>query len=141
MRYVRVRNETRGVTLTARAIAAERFWLRLRGLLGRPRLEQGEGLLITPCRAVHMMGMKYPIDVIFLDRDGRVLGIERELEPGAKSAWYRSARHALELPAGTADVSATAPGDLLVIESVEESKDSASVVIDPRPHRTLPGAA
>lgn len=80
---------------------ADTFWRRLRGLLGRPPLQAGEGLLLRPCRAVHMHGMKYPLDVIFLDRSGAVVAIYEHLAPGAKTRWHRPAYEALELPAGT----------------------------------------
>jgi uncharacterized membrane protein (UPF0127 family) len=117
MRYVRIQNLTRGVSLADRAGLADTFWLRLRGLLGRPALGEGEGLLITPCRAVHMKGMKYAIDVAFLDLQGRVVAAISELKPGAKSGWQRGAKHALELPAGVLRETGTRVGDAVKIES------------------------
>lgn len=116
MRIAILHNTTRGVDLAARCGVADSFWSRLRGLLGQPQLREGQGLLITPCRAVHMMGMKYAIDVVFLDREGRVVGLEPRLEPRAKSAWYPRARHALELPAGTVEATGTRLGDVITID-------------------------
>lgn len=116
IRYARVRNLTRETEIAGDCGLADTFWLRLRGLLGRPPLEDGEGLLITPCRAVHMVGMKYPVDVAFLDRAGRVVALEPDLRPGQKSGWHASARHALELPAGTIAATATEVGDHLAID-------------------------
>jgi uncharacterized protein len=121
MRLLRVHNVTRDITLADRAGAADNFWLRLRGLLGRPPLRAGDGLLLTPCSAVHMMGMKYPIDVAFVDREGLVVGLKSDLPPGGKSGWHRGARHALELPAGTLAATGTAPGDRLSIESIQDA--------------------
>lgn len=113
-----IRNDTRSTEVATECDLADTFWLRLRGLLGRPPLRTGEGLLITPCRAVHMMGMKYPLDVVFLDRDARVVGLETALAPGAKSAWYARARHALELPVGSIARTGTEIGDSFAIEPV-----------------------
>lgn len=115
MRYVAVRNGTREVTVAEMTLAADTFWLRLRGLLGRPPLKRGEGLLLTPCKAVHMLAMRYPIDVAFLDAGGQVVGLSRGLAPGARSGWHSTARSALELPAGRLDETGTVAGDQMVI--------------------------
>lgn len=75
------------------------WWDRLRGLLGRPVPAAGFGLLIAPCRAVHTFGMRYPIDVAFLDGQGRVVGLHRGLGR-MRVAACAGARAALELPVG-----------------------------------------
>jgi uncharacterized membrane protein (UPF0127 family) len=108
--FVNVRN---GEWLCRRALVADKFWLRLRGLLGRESLQKGEGLYITPCTAVHMVGMGYAIDAIFLDKDKVVVGIEENLQPGKFSRFFCAARGCLELPAGTAGVTDTRVGDKL----------------------------
>jgi uncharacterized protein len=119
VRTVRVWNARRNVALGERVGLADGFLSRLRGLLGRPPLVAGEGLLITPCKGVHMFGMKYPIDVAFIDTDGRVVGLCHELAPGRRSGWFRDARHALELPAGTLAATGTEVGDRLVISGAD----------------------
>lgn len=140
MRYAKIRNETRDQEIATECGLADNFWLRLRGLLGRPPLTAGEALLITPCRAVHMFGMKYAIDVAFLDRGGRVVAIEPELQPGAKSGWYASARHALELPAGTLAGSGTEVGDLLsIVPNLSRSRSTDA--IDGQSDTQISGAA
>ncbi|HLO94144.1 MAG TPA: DUF192 domain-containing protein, partial [Burkholderiaceae bacterium] len=60
-------------TASLHLIPARSFWQRLGGLLVRPRLGAGEGLLLKPCNSVHTCFMRYAIDVIYLDREGRVL--------------------------------------------------------------------
>jgi hypothetical protein len=102
-------------------ILADRWWLRLRGLLFRPQLGPGEGLLLAPCRAIHMAGMRYPIDVAFLTADGEVVALYPRLEPGARTAWHRNARSALELPAGTLAATGTAVGDIVLCSEQESS--------------------
>jgi hypothetical protein len=77
------------------------MWERLRGLLGRERLGADEGLWIANCSAVHTIGMRFPIDVVFLDRRGRVLKISRRLRPWRVAAVLRGDA-ALELAAGAA---------------------------------------
>ena len=113
MRFVRAVNTARGRVLGARIGVADWWWLRLRGLGGRAYLAPGEGLLLKPCRAVHMMGMKFSLDVAFLDAGNRVIARYDRLAPGARTRWHRAARAALELPAGTLQETGTTDGDLV----------------------------
>ena len=116
---MRVENVTRGSALGDRVAVADSWWKRLRGLSGTARLEAGEGLLLEPCRAVHMFGMRYPIDVAFLAPDGAVVALYPALAPGARTRYHREARSALELPAGTLAASGTVPGDRILCSSQE----------------------
>ncbi len=119
MKYVRAVNAARGRVLGANIGVADRWWLRLRGLSGRADLAPGEGLLLRPCRAVHMTGMKFPLDVAFLDAGNRVVARYERLSPGARTRWHRGALAALELPAGTLEETGTMEGDL--VEYLEEA--------------------
>jgi uncharacterized membrane protein (UPF0127 family) len=110
---LRVTNAGRATVLGARIALADRWLTRLRGLLGRPEPAVGEGLLLFPCGSVHMLGMRYPIDVAFLDREGRVLAAYPALRPGFHAAGCRGARYTLELRAGTLASTGTVPGDRL----------------------------
>lgn len=114
MRRVRVTNTTRGRELGNRVILADWFWPRLRGLILRPRIESGEGLLIVPSRGVHMFFMTYPIDVALIDKEGMVVGLYRELPPGGRTRWHAGARQVLEVPVGTLAESHTVVGDRVV---------------------------
>ncbi len=79
---------------------------RMRGLLGRDELPRGELLLLEPCGAVHTFGMRFAIDVLFLDRDWRVIGVRRSLRSG-RIAWGGLwARRTLEAAAGWLDLEA-----------------------------------
>jgi uncharacterized membrane protein (UPF0127 family) len=111
VKHVRVINATRGRELGSRVALANRWWPRLRGLIGRPRLEEGEGMLIEPCHGVHMFGMTYALDVALLDRDGEIVALYRDLAPGVRTKWYAAAHSALELPAGSLAATGTAIGD------------------------------
>lgn len=117
MRTVRVTNATRGRTIAERAGLADNMWSRLRGLIGRSPLERDEGLVLRPCRAVHMYGMTYAIDVAFLDEDGTVVALYRELAPGARTHWHGSARSVVELPAGRLAETGTEVGDVVEIRT------------------------
>lgn len=87
--------------LADRLRVADTHWTRLRGLLGTRGLAPGEGLWIRPCNQVHMLGMRYAIDVVFLDAAGLVLRAVEHLRPGRVSPRVRGAASVLELPAGT----------------------------------------
>lgn len=94
------------VSLTSNA------WERMRGLLGRPRLKDGEGFLIDPCPSVHTIGMGYPLDLAFLDAGYRLLKQVNALPP-LRMAACPGARATLELPPGTLDRLGLTIGDRL----------------------------
>jgi uncharacterized membrane protein (UPF0127 family) len=73
--------------------AADRWWSRLRGLLARPPLAEdgSQALLITPCASVHTIGMRYPLDLVYLDRAGEVVGWREHVAPWRFSACRRAA--------------------------------------------------
>ena len=84
-----------------RCAVADSFFTRLRGLLGRSELPRGEGLLLIPAPSVHTAFMRFPIDVVLLDRDLRVLAVREAVKPW-RTAGARGAKITLELPAGEA---------------------------------------
>lgn len=94
---------------------ADTFWTRLKGLLGRTSLAEDEGLLIRPCHSVHTVGMKFPIDVVFLTGDGRVVAVLEELAPSRASKVYAEAKMVLELSAGRIQKTGIEVGDQLNI--------------------------
>lgn len=113
MREVAVRLPRTGGTVAARVQLADRWWARLRGLLGRPRLAPDQGLLLVPCRSVHMLGMRFAIDVAFLTTEGEVVAAYPGLRPGRRTRWHANAWAALELAEGTLGHHAVAVGDRL----------------------------
>jgi uncharacterized membrane protein (UPF0127 family) len=108
-----VRNREKGSLLGSRVGLADGWWTRLKGLLGRPGLEDGEGLLITDSQGVHMWWMKFALDVALLDDEGRVVALYRDLQPGKRTRMHWNAKYALEVPVGVLDESETAEGDVL----------------------------
>jgi uncharacterized protein len=121
VRTLSARVASTSASLGDRIRIADTWWTRFRGLLGTAPLAEGEGLLIEPCRGVHMFGMKYPIDVAFLDRAGRVVSLCHRLAPGDRSPFVRAARSALELPAGTLAAAGITEGDTLTLSPLETS--------------------
>ncbi|MBK8479796.1 MAG: DUF192 domain-containing protein [Proteobacteria bacterium] len=116
---LRVFNATRARPLAERLALALTSWQRLRGLIGRPPLAAGEALLLRPCAAVHGAWMRVAIDVIFLDAEGRVVGLVAPLRPWRQSGFLRGACAALELPVGTVTLSQSAIGDEVVFVPAE----------------------
>ena len=93
-----------GRTLADRLRPAHTHWTRLRGLLGTKRLEPGEGLWIKPSNQIHMFGMPYALDLVFLDDAGRVLRLVHALGPNRVSprvtgATRRVPRRSVSYPA------------------------------------------
>ncbi|MBX6364910.1 MAG: DUF192 domain-containing protein [Gemmatimonadetes bacterium] len=122
MTHVRVTNQTRASVLGTRVRLADSWLKRMRGFLARPAPAEGEGLLLTPCRAVHMYWMTYSLDVLFLDRHGRVVALYPWLKPRRRTAFHGSAEYALELPAGSIEASGTQVHDLIVWKPVTEAE-------------------
>ena len=87
---------------------------RMRGLLGRSGLEQNQGMLFRPAGSIHMMFMRFPLDVLFCDRDLVVIGVERSLKPW-RTAGRKGAKVVVELPVGAA--AGVEPGDRLFLEA------------------------
>lgn len=110
---LRLHHAATGACLVARLHVADSFLGRLRGLLLRPPLGAGEALWIRPCSQVHTHFMGYPIQVLFLDRDLRVLRVLPRLGPWRLSPWVREADSVLEAHAGHG--LAVAAGERLVL--------------------------
>jgi uncharacterized protein len=91
---------------------------RMRGLLGRTGMDPGHGLLIKPTNSVHMFFMRFPIDVVFLDRELVVRKVVEALAPW-RLAGCRGAKAALELPAGEAARRGVTAGERLLLEAAD----------------------
>jgi uncharacterized membrane protein (UPF0127 family) len=110
-----LRRAVDGVVVCERCEMPKGSFARMRGLLGRSGLEPGSGMLIDAAPSVHMFFMRFPIDVVFLDRDWKVVRIVQALKPW-RVAGARRAVAALELPAGAAAEAGLVEGDRLVLE-------------------------
>ena len=108
-------NLSRNACLAQNLELADSSWSRMKGLLGRRRLPEGCGLLITRCNAIHMFFMHFSIDVVFLDSSDHAVGLVRSIPPFAMSPVFWKAVKALELPAGVIDSTRTEVGDSIAI--------------------------
>ena len=111
MRSVAVRNISRDVTLADAAPVADNMWTRLRGLIGRPPLREGQGLVIRPSRGIHSFFMSYPIDAIYVNDQGEVVRRLENLRPFRAAPMCFRTRYVVELPAGTLNRTRTEVGD------------------------------
>jgi uncharacterized membrane protein (UPF0127 family) len=123
MTPIRVVNRTRGTVLGDQIVLADTVLSRLRGFLFRGEPVTGEGILLSPCQAVHMFGMRFPLDVILIDESGTVVATHPDLRPWRWTPVERHALHALELPAGTILKSGTRTGDALSWSTTDVEPD------------------
>lgn len=101
-----------GTVLAAEVRLARSMLERTRGLMFSSGLAEGSALDIRPCNSIHMMFVRFPIDAVFYDRDGRVTKVARRVRPWTGMAFGgRRARGVIELPCGAAD--AVRDGDTL----------------------------
>ena len=112
-----IKDGTKGSVVCTQGVLANTFRTRLFGLLGRKGLKQGAGLLIKPSSGVHTFGMSFPIDIVTLDRDYRVLGVFENTGPWTIRGLSLKTRSVLELPAGRIHECNIEPGDTLTLET------------------------
>lgn len=112
-----LRNRDTGRTIARNVQEASTFFARLRGLLFTSSLKDDGALHITPCRSVHTFFMKYPIDVLYLDALGFVIGYDEGLLPNRLGSIVPHTRSVLELPAGRIREAEVAIGQQLTFHS------------------------
>ena len=117
---LRVTNLTRKTVLATCMEVADSAAKRNKGLLGRDGLANGEGLWIRPCEAIHTFWMRFPIDLVYLDRKMHIRKLVSAVPPWRLSACLM-AHSVIELPPGTIHETQTQPGDTL------EFSDASSV--------------
>jgi uncharacterized protein len=113
---VRVENATRATVIADAGRRASTFLERGKGLMFQDTLDHGSCLVIDPCSSIHMFGMRFPIDVLYVGNDDRVVRIQECLKPWRVGPLYtRGAKYVIELPTGSIQESATRAGDQLRI--------------------------
>ncbi len=113
---MKITNTTKGRTVAERASLAEKTLDRMKGLLGRDSLPEGEGLVIKPCTSIHTFWMRFAIDAVFFDRKMRVVSVYNGLKPFRASSWHPFAAGVIEVPSGTARKVGIEAGDQLSFE-------------------------
>ena len=105
-----------GVVVATRVRQARSFVARLVGLLNRSTLDWNEGLLLTPGGAVHTLGMRFSIDVLFLDANLHVRGIANRVPPRRLRWAPRGTASVLELACGRGDSIGLREGDVMAVQ-------------------------
>jgi len=113
---MKVININKDTLLADKAEIANTFLKRLVGLLNRKSLHKGQALILLPCNCIHSFFMRFIIDVIFLDKTGKVIGVLSSFKPFRFSPLFFRASCAVELPEGTIASNQTTVGDLVTIE-------------------------
>jgi uncharacterized protein len=109
-------NKHKHETIATVIFLADNPFKRMKGLLGRRSLKDSEAMVIKPCNAIHTFFMRFPIDVLFVNKDNRVVKIIANLPPFRLSPICFTGQFVVELPAGTIQNTHTTLGDQLVIE-------------------------
>jgi hypothetical protein len=113
---MKIINQTKGKLLADKVIIADTFLARIKGLLGKNSLEENEALIIRPCSSIHTFFMRFAIDVVFLDRQNRVVAFKKNLVPFRLTFAHHKACLAIELPAHKISQSYTQLNDLIKLE-------------------------
>jgi uncharacterized protein len=108
-----LRNTTTGKIVATRIDRLSTFLHRAVGLLARTSLRPDEGVWITSCRAIHTIGMRVPIDVIFVDNGGHVIEVVHDVRPNRVAITCKGARGVVELGSGALREVDVLPGDVL----------------------------
>ncbi len=110
---MRIENQTKGTVPTTHGIVANTFFSRLKGLLGSPPLQLGEGLLLVGEKSIHTFLMAFPIDVVYISSSKTVIRLDHALVPNRIGKYVSASAYILELPAGMIDRTDTTIGDQL----------------------------
>lgn len=113
MKTFSIENSRNSAQLASSAKQASSFPSRAKGLIGKRLFLAGEGLIIRPCKMVHMFFMAFPIDVVFCRKDGTVLAIDENLQPWKFSRHEPESAFVIELPVGMARQSELQKGDVI----------------------------
>lgn len=114
---MRIVNVSKGVVLAEQATIADTFLKRAKGLLGKKELNPGVAMVIKPCNSIHTFFMRFPIDVLFVDKENKVVKVFSVVKPFRISAVYFSAYYVVELPAGVVGSSLTCAGDIISVSA------------------------
>lgn len=110
---MKITNKTKGILLAQSAEVADNPFSRLKGLIGTKGLSEGQALIIRPSNSIHTFFMGFPIDVLFVDRQDKVLAALKKIKPWRVSPVFWKGFYVVEFPGGLIEKSGTAAGDQL----------------------------
>jgi uncharacterized protein len=103
-------NLSNGAEIANEITKAHSFFTRLKGLMFSKSLPDGQGLHIQPCQSIHTFFMNYPIDVLYLNKDFEIVGLQESFQPSKLGKLFKNGHSVLELPTGTIQKSGTKIG-------------------------------
>jgi len=112
-----ITNQTKHTTLADQCAVADTFFSRLKGLMGAPALQPGQGLLLKNEKSIHTFFMAFPLDVIYIDRTLTVIKCDENMPPNRIGRYVAQAAYILELPVGVIQKTSTTFGDCLLFET------------------------
>jgi uncharacterized membrane protein (UPF0127 family) len=115
MKLVTITNKRNNKLIGNKIGSADNFVSRFFGLMRKKNLNEQEGLLINPCNSIHMMFMKFPLDIIFLDKQSKIVHLIEGLKPWRVSPVILKSQSVIELPEGTISKSESRLDDVLEI--------------------------
>jgi hypothetical protein len=112
---MKITNKTKGTTLADNAYLAADLFSRLKGLLGRKCLREGEALIIRPSNSIHTFFMRFAIDVLFVDRQNKIIAALKDILPWRVSPVYWNAYYVVELSRGVIEKTGTSAQDEIIL--------------------------
>lgn len=97
MKRIEIKNITKNKIIVDNGYMANTFLTRLKGLLGKREIEDNEGICIYPCKSVHTFFMQFPIDIVFIDRDNKIIHITENLRHYRISKYVKNAEYVIEI--------------------------------------------
>ena len=109
-----------GTVISDKILNCDSFFKRALGLMFRTRLENFDGIILTPCSSIHTFFMKMDIDCFFLSGENKVLKVIWRMGPSRLSGFIKGCRSVLELAPGTVAENSVAEGDTLIINEINK---------------------
>ncbi len=112
---MKIINKTKNTILAEEVMVADTPFSRMKGLLGNKEFSKGKAVLIRPCNSIHTFFMRFPIDVLFVDRGNRIIKAISTIKPFRLTPIYLKANFTVELPSGTIQATSTQENDEILI--------------------------
>lgn len=116
-KLVVINNISTNICLANRAKVARNLWSRITGLIGKKDFNPGEGLVLLPCKGIHTLGMRFPIDVLYVSETGIVTKILSGIKPNRWGPVLKETQFIIELPASIVQRTGTKTGDRIMLRS------------------------
>ncbi|MBU0503872.1 MAG: DUF192 domain-containing protein [Candidatus Omnitrophota bacterium] len=113
---MKITNKTKNTILADDVIIADTPSRRMRGLLGKKDFDKGRAMIIRPCQSIHTFFMRFSIDVLFIDKNNKVIKVIPDLRPFRLTPVYLDSAFIIEMPVGVIQLSLTSKGDTLIFE-------------------------